>query len=67
MVISYKMSTSVTFCFSYNSLKQDFIAFDMNIISIRKHIVDLVVVNNVMYRGQIVITHHESHPLNNYD
>ena len=47
MVISYEMTTSVRFCLSYDPLKWDFIAFKMNIISLRKRIVDTDVVNDV--------------------
>ena len=38
---------NVLFCLSYDPLKWHFIAFKMNIISIRKRICDKVVVNNV--------------------
>ena len=54
--ISYEMTTSVTFCLSYNPLKWDFIAFKMNIISIRKCIVDMDVVNDVTCTRQSVFT-----------
>ena len=42
------MTTSVRFCLSYDPLKYDFIAFKMNIISIRKHIDDTDVVNDAV-------------------
>ena len=38
VVISYKITTSVRFCLSYDPLKRDFIAFKVTIISIRKRI-----------------------------
>ena len=47
---------SVRFCLSYDPLKWDFIAFKMNIILLRKRIVDMDVVNNVTYTRQSVIT-----------
>ena len=50
------MTTSVRFCLSYNSLKWNFIAFKMNISSIRKRIVDTDVVNDVTNMRQSVIT-----------
>ena len=56
MVISYEMTTSVRFCISYDPLKLDFIAYKMNIISIRKCIVDTDVVSDVTYPRQGVIT-----------
>ena len=46
MVISYEMTTSVRFCLSYDRLKWDFIAFKMDIISL-KCTVDTDVVNDV--------------------
>ena len=42
--MSNKMTTIVEFCLSYDPL----IAFKINIISIRKRIVDMDVVNDVM-------------------
>ena len=54
--ISYEMTTSVRFCLTYNPLKWDFIAFKMNIISIRNHIADMIVVNDVTCTHQSVIT-----------
>ena len=54
--ISYEMTTSVRYCLSYERLKWDFVIFKMNIISIRKHIVDMVVVNGVTCSRQSVIT-----------
>ena len=41
------MTTSVRFCLSYGPLQWDFIAFKVNMISIRKRIVDMDVVNDV--------------------
>ena len=41
------MTMSVKFCLLYDPLKWDFITSKMNIISIRKHIVDMDVVNAV--------------------
>ena len=48
--ISYvlsEMTTSVKFYLSYDPLKFDFIAFKMNIISLRKRMTDTDVVNDV--------------------
>ena len=42
------MTTRVRVCLSYEPLKWDFIAYKMNIISLRKCIVDMDVVNDVM-------------------
>ena len=50
------MTTSVRFCLSYDPIKRDFIAFKMDFISIRKHIVDMDVVTDVMSTRQSVIT-----------
>ena len=54
------MTTSVRFCLSYTEgfgpLKWDFVAFKMNIISIRKRIADTDVVNDVTCICQSVIT-----------
>ena len=51
-------STSVRFCLSYiyYPLKWDFIAFKMNIVSIRKRIVDTDVVSDSTFTRQSVIT-----------
>ena len=54
VVISYDMTTSVRFCLSYDPLKWDSIAFNMNIISIRKCIVDTDVVDDVRCTDQSV-------------
>ena len=54
--ISYEMTTSVRFCLSNDPLKRDFIACKMNSISMRGRIVDMDVVNDVMYMRQNVIT-----------
>ena len=55
--ISYEMTTSVRFCLlSYDPLKWDFIAFKMNIISIRKQIVDTDIVSDVKRLCQNGIT-----------
>ena len=64
---------SVRFCLSYNPLKSDFIAFKMDNISSRKHIVDMDVVNDVKSMRQSVLTRGHSifmtqrYPLNNND
>ena len=50
------MTTSVKFYLSYDPFKLDFIAFKMNIISIPKHVVDKVVVNDVTHMCQNVTT-----------
>ena len=50
------MTMSVKFCLLYDLLKWDFITSKMNIISIRKHIVDMDVVNAVTCSPQSVIT-----------
>ena len=55
-IISYEMPTSVRFCLSYDPLKQDFIAFRMMGILIRKCIVDMDVVNDITYTHQSAIT-----------
>ena len=52
----HKMTTRVRFCLSCDSLKWDFIAFKLNIISIRKGIVDTDIVNDVTFTRQSVIT-----------
>ena len=53
---SFEMTTSVRFCLSYGPIKWDFIAFKMNITSIRKRIVDTDNVNDVPCASQSVIT-----------
>ena len=50
------MTMSVRFCLSYDPLKWDFIAFKNNIISLRKRIADMDVINDVTYTRQSVIT-----------
>ena len=50
------MTTSVRFFLSYDSLKWDFNAFKLNIISMRERIVDMEVVDDVSYTRQGVIT-----------
>ena len=50
------MTMSVRFCLSYDPLKWDFIDFKMNIISIRKHIADSGIVNDLTCLPQSVIT-----------
>ena len=50
------MITNVRFCLSYDLLKWDFIAVKMNIISMRKHIVDTDVANDVTCTRQNVTT-----------
>ena len=52
----YKMTTNVSFCLTYDPLKWLFITFKMNIILIRKRIVDTDVVNDIMCTRQSVIT-----------
>ena len=47
---------SVRFCLSYDSLKWDFTAFKMNVISIRKCTADTDVVNDVTNMRQNIIT-----------
>ena len=65
VVISYEiyetslrriLKKSVRFCLSYDPLKWNFIAFKMNIISIRKRVVDTDVVNDITCTRQSVIT-----------
>ena len=56
MVISYG-HLSVRFCLSYDPLKLYLNALKMNIISMRKCIVDKDVVNDVTCMCQNVITH----------
>ena len=55
-LISYERTTSVGFCLLRNALKWDFIAFIMQIISIRKRNVDMEVVNDVTRLRQSIIT-----------
>ena len=50
------MTMNVRFCLSHDPLKWDFIAFKMNIISIRKRIIDTDIVNDVTDVCQSVIT-----------
>ena len=50
------MTTRVRFYLSYDALKCDFVAFKMNIISIRKRFVDTDVINDVTSSRQSVIT-----------
>ena len=52
----YEMTTSVRFCLSYDPLKWDFIAFKLNIISLKKRIVDMNVVNDATRWRRSVIT-----------
>ena len=61
--ISYEMITSVRFFLSYDPLKWDFIAFKMSIISIRKCIVDIDVVNYTVCMRLSVITRVAIQPL----
>ena len=51
------MTTSERFCLSYDALKWDFITFKMNIISIRKRIADMDVVNDFIYMRNSIISH----------
>ena len=46
-LISYKMTTNARFCLSYDSLILNIIALKVNIILIRKRVVEPVVVNDV--------------------
>ena len=55
-LISYEMTTRVRFFLSFDPLKWVFIAFKLNIISLRKRIVDTDVVNDVTRSRQSVIT-----------
>ena len=55
-IISYEMATSVRFCLSYDPLKRILSRSKMNIISIRKRMVDTDVVNDVTCTHQSVIT-----------
>ena len=48
--ISYKLTTSVRFCLSYDHLNGFFMACKMKIISISKHIVDMDVVNDITFK-----------------
>ena len=50
------MTTSVKFCISYDLLKCGLIAFEMNIISLSKRIVDTGVISDVACTRQSVIT-----------
>ena len=54
--VSYEMTMSIRFCLSYDSVIRDFIAFKLNFISIRKHIVERDVVSDVTCTRQSVIT-----------
>ena len=61
---------TVRFCLSYDPLKWDFIDFKMNIISIRKHIVDMDIVNDApkcYYTCGNMIYMTQRYPLNNSD
>ena len=49
------MTTSVRFCFSYDPLKLDFIAFKMDNISSRKRIADTDVGNDVTCRAKVLL------------
>ena len=52
------MTKGVRFCLSYDPLKLVFIAVKVNLILIRKHIVDMDIVNDATYTRQSVITGH---------
>ena len=60
VVISYEIlrneSSGARFCLLYDPLKWEFIAFEMNIISLRKRIADMEVVYDVTSTHQSVIT-----------
>ena len=51
----YEMTRSVRFCLSFGSLKRDFITFEMNIISKRKHIVDMVFVVTLHVHAKMIL------------
>ena len=53
--ISYEMTKSVKFCLSHDLLNWDFIAFKINIISIRERIVDTDVVNDVTLSTKVLL------------
>ena len=57
------MTTRVRFCLSYDPLKRDFIAFELNIISLRKFIADTDVVNEATRWRQSVITRQSGHTI----
>ena len=50
------MTTRIRFCISFDHLKWDFIAFKMNVISMRKRTVEEDVVNDITCTFQSVIT-----------
>ena len=50
------MTTNIRFCLSYDPLKWDFIAFEMDNISSRKRIADMDVINDVESMCRSVIT-----------
>ena len=50
------MTMSVRFCLSNNPLDLDVIAFKMNKLPIRKHTVDMDLVNDITYSCQSVTT-----------
>ena len=56
--ISYEMTTSIRFCFSYDPLKMGFYFLQIMLLYyfIRKCNVDTYIVNDVTYMGQSVIT-----------
>ena len=49
------MITSVRFCLSHDSLKYDFVAVKLNIISIRERIVDTDVVSDVKFPAKVLL------------
>ena len=53
----FEMTSSVRLCLSYGTLNLDFIAFKMNIISVRKDIVDTDVFYDITCMCQSVIAH----------
>ena len=55
--VHIKMTMSVVFCLSYDPLKWDFITFKLNIISIRKCYIEMVIVSDDSYARQNVITY----------
>ena len=53
--MSYEMTMNVRFCLSYEPLKYYFIAFKINIISLRKRIVVTEAVNDITRLRQSVV------------
>ena len=55
MVISYEMTTSVRFSLLYDSLKWDFNAFKMNIISIRNALLTWTLSMTLHVRAEMLL------------